>query len=38
VILLFICTCTYVRAVAPGLVDGNKAGYGSNNILKPFSY
>ncbi|KAF8803978.1 DUF1242-domain-containing protein [Phlegmacium glaucopus] len=27
VILLFICTCTYVRAVAPGLVDRNKAGF-----------
>ncbi|KDR72866.1 hypothetical protein GALMADRAFT_737484 [Galerina marginata CBS 339.88] len=27
VILLFICTCTYVRAVAPGLVDRNKVGF-----------
>jgi len=26
VILLFICTCTYVRAVAPRLVDRNKQG------------
>ncbi|PPQ99372.1 hypothetical protein CVT24_009202 [Panaeolus cyanescens] len=27
VILLFICTCTYVRAVAPSLVDRNKTGF-----------
>ncbi|KAF9444400.1 DUF1242-domain-containing protein [Macrolepiota fuliginosa MF-IS2] len=27
VILLFICTCTYVRAVAPRLVDRNKHGF-----------
>jgi hypothetical protein len=27
VILLMICTCTYVRGVAPRLVDRNKAGY-----------
>ncbi|KAF8966106.1 DUF1242-domain-containing protein [Flammula alnicola] len=27
VILLFICTCTYVRAVAPRLVDRNKVGF-----------
>ncbi|KAG1830228.1 DUF1242-domain-containing protein [Suillus fuscotomentosus] len=27
VILLMICTCTYVRAVAPRLVDRNKAGF-----------
>ncbi|KAF9530834.1 hypothetical protein CPB83DRAFT_810303 [Crepidotus variabilis] len=27
VILLFICTCTYVRAVAPSLVDRNKVGF-----------
>ena len=27
VILLFICTCTYVRAVAPRLVDRNKQGF-----------
>ncbi|KAF8597503.1 DUF1242-domain-containing protein [Ceratobasidium sp. AG-I] len=27
VILLLICTCTYVRAVAPGLVDRNKQGF-----------
>jgi hypothetical protein len=26
VILLFICTCTYVRAVAPRLIDVNKVG------------
>ncbi|KAF8233763.1 DUF1242-domain-containing protein [Tricholoma matsutake] len=27
VILLMICTCTYVRAVAPRLVDRNKQGF-----------
>ena len=27
VILLTICTCTYVRAAAPTLVDRNKKGY-----------
>ncbi len=27
VILLLICTCTYVRAVAPRLIDSNKEGY-----------
>ncbi|KAI6152712.1 hypothetical protein EDD17DRAFT_1491121, partial [Pisolithus thermaeus] len=26
VILLMICTCTYVRAVAPRLIDRNKEG------------
>ncbi|KAM6504426.1 DUF1242 domain containing protein, partial [Amanita muscaria] len=26
VILLVICTCTYVRAVAPRLIDRNKEG------------
>ncbi|KZT37873.1 DUF1242-domain-containing protein [Sistotremastrum suecicum HHB10207 ss-3] len=27
VILLLICTCTYVRSVAPSLVDRNKEGF-----------
>ncbi|KAH9939611.1 uncharacterized protein BXZ73DRAFT_99227 [Epithele typhae] len=27
VILLLICTCTYVRSVAPGIVDRNKQGF-----------
>lgn len=27
VVLLLICTCTYVRATAPGLIDRNKEGY-----------
>ncbi|KAI0739696.1 hypothetical protein C8Q80DRAFT_1200369 [Daedaleopsis nitida] len=27
VILLLICTCTYVRSVAPRLVDSNKEGF-----------
>ncbi|KAL1411064.1 hypothetical protein Q8F55_002011 [Vanrija albida] len=27
VLLLLICTCTYVRGVAPGLVDRNKEGF-----------
>ncbi|KAF8919948.1 hypothetical protein CPB85DRAFT_1276128 [Mucidula mucida] len=27
VILLLICTCTYVRALAPRLVDRNKEGF-----------
>ncbi|KAI8385034.1 transmembrane protein 167 precursor [Radiomyces spectabilis] len=26
IILLLICTCTYVRAQAPSLLDGNKTG------------
>ncbi|SHO76777.1 Essential protein suggested to function early in the secretory pathway [Malassezia sympodialis ATCC 42132] len=26
VVLLLICTCTYVRAAAPALVDRNKKG------------
>ncbi|GAA5890355.1 hypothetical protein JCM8208_002790 [Rhodotorula glutinis] len=27
VILLIICTCTYARGTAPGLVDRNKNGF-----------
>ncbi|PWN26680.1 DUF1242-domain-containing protein, partial [Jaminaea rosea] len=27
VILLLICTSTYARATAPGLIDRNKAGF-----------
>ncbi|OBZ73329.1 Protein kish-A [Grifola frondosa] len=27
VVLLMICTCTYVRAVAPRLIDRNKEGF-----------
>ncbi|EPQ53317.1 DUF1242-domain-containing protein [Gloeophyllum trabeum ATCC 11539] len=27
VILLMICTCTYIRAVAPRLIDRNKEGF-----------
>ncbi|KIM53297.1 hypothetical protein SCLCIDRAFT_59626, partial [Scleroderma citrinum Foug A] len=27
VILLLVCTCTYVRAVAPRLIDRNKQGF-----------
>ncbi|EKM51375.1 uncharacterized protein PHACADRAFT_263465 [Phanerochaete carnosa HHB-10118-sp] len=27
VILLMICTCTYIRAVAPRLIDRNKQGF-----------
>lgn len=27
VLLLIICTCTYVRGTAPGLVDKRKEGY-----------
>ncbi|KAI0925433.1 hypothetical protein AcV7_005685 [Taiwanofungus camphoratus] len=27
VILLMICTCTYVRAVAPRLIDRNREGF-----------
>ncbi|KIY74279.1 DUF1242-domain-containing protein [Cylindrobasidium torrendii FP15055 ss-10] len=27
VILLLICTCTYVRALAPRLIDRNKEGF-----------
>jgi hypothetical protein len=41
VILLLICTCTYIRAVAPRLIDSNKQGYVSsaflcNAALSPF--
>jgi len=27
VVLLLICTCAYVRAVAPSLIDRNKEGF-----------
>lgn len=27
VILLLICTCAYIRAMAPSLLDKNKTGY-----------
>ncbi|KZS91563.1 DUF1242-domain-containing protein, partial [Sistotremastrum niveocremeum HHB9708] len=27
VILLLICTCTYIRGVAPRLIDRNKEGF-----------
>ncbi|WVQ69871.1 uncharacterized protein L199_008093 [Kwoniella botswanensis] len=27
VLLLMICTCTYVRGTAPGLVDRNREGF-----------
>jgi len=27
VILLLVCTCTYIRAVAPRLIDRNKEGF-----------
>ncbi|KAK1924946.1 DUF1242-domain-containing protein [Papiliotrema laurentii] len=27
VFLLLVCTCTYVRSVAPGLVDRNREGF-----------
>lgn len=27
VILLLICTCAYIRALAPSLLDKNKTGY-----------
>ncbi|RSH81874.1 uncharacterized protein EHS24_008069 [Apiotrichum porosum] len=27
VLLLLICTCTYVRGAAPGLVDRNREGF-----------
>uniref|UniRef100_A0A674DND6 Protein kish n=1 Tax=Salmo trutta TaxID=8032 RepID=A0A674DND6_SALTR len=27
VILLLICTCAYLRAMAPSLLDKNKTGY-----------
>ncbi|KIO32459.1 hypothetical protein M407DRAFT_66549, partial [Tulasnella calospora MUT 4182] len=35
VLLLMICTCSYVRAVAPGLVDRNKEGQPSVLICFP---
>ncbi len=34
VILLLICTCTYVRAVAPRLIDSNKQGYVFSALLR----
>ncbi|EIN04184.1 transmembrane protein 167A, partial [Punctularia strigosozonata HHB-11173 SS5] len=27
VIILTICTCTYIRAIAPSLIDKNKQGF-----------
>lgn len=27
VILLLICSCTYIRAIFPSLLDANKAGF-----------
>ncbi|WWC89760.1 uncharacterized protein L201_004686 [Kwoniella dendrophila CBS 6074] len=27
VLLLLICTCTYIRGTAPGLVDRNREGF-----------
>lgn len=27
VFLLLVCTCTYIRSVAPGIVDRNREGY-----------
>uniref|UniRef100_A0A8C4TRP5 Protein kish n=1 Tax=Erpetoichthys calabaricus TaxID=27687 RepID=A0A8C4TRP5_ERPCA len=27
VILLLICTCAYIRALAPSIIDKNKTGY-----------
>jgi len=27
VLLLLICTCTYVRGTAPGLIDRNREGF-----------
>ncbi|WWD01183.1 hypothetical protein V866_008123 [Kwoniella sp. B9012] len=27
VLLLMICTCTYIRGTAPGLVDRNREGF-----------
>src|SRR6266478_7190054 len=43
VILLLICTCTYIRAVAPRLIDSNKQGYVlsaflCNSALSAFSF
>ena len=33
VILLLICTCTYIRAVAPRLIDSNKQGCVSSFLV-----
>lgn len=35
VILLLICTCAYIRAMAPSLLDRNKTGYSCvlNSVL-----
>ncbi|KAL3842460.1 hypothetical protein ACJMK2_020470 [Sinanodonta woodiana] len=27
VVLLLICTCAYIRSIAPSLLDKNKTGY-----------
>jgi hypothetical protein len=27
VVLLFICTCTYIHSVYPAVLDRNKSGY-----------
>ena len=45
VVLLLICTCAYVRALAPRMLDKNKEGYVEmrthwhrNIVLEHFSY
>jgi hypothetical protein len=35
VIILMICTCTYIRAVAPGIVDRNKQGWVRVHLASP---
>ncbi|NWR35910.1 KISHA protein, partial [Tachuris rubrigastra] len=32
VILLLICTCAYIRSLAPSLLDKNKTGYSLLNL------
>ncbi|NWS57222.1 KISHA protein, partial [Chunga burmeisteri] len=32
IILLLICTCAYIRSLAPSLLDKNKTGYSCSNF------
>ncbi|KAF8430143.1 hypothetical protein EV426DRAFT_526573, partial [Tirmania nivea] len=36
VILLMICTSTYIRSVFPGIIDRNKEGYATTHVIPAF--
>ncbi|KAB0387445.1 hypothetical protein FD755_002401 [Muntiacus reevesi] len=40
VILLLICTCAYIRSLAPSLLDRNKTGLATqlNNFISSFPF